>query len=91
MTPTPSINKVYAMIISEESRRSINSPILFDNPEGITLFSNTKGNSRLGHGGGRAGVSGNNYPGGGRGGSGTPNHYSDSYANRPRRSDVVCE
>ncbi|XP_025884808.1 uncharacterized protein [Solanum lycopersicum] len=47
MRPTPSINKAYAMIISEESRRSLSSSSYSSEiAEGTTLFSG-KGNSNI--------------------------------------------
>nr|XP_025883823.1 uncharacterized protein LOC112940259 [Solanum lycopersicum] len=82
MTPIPSINKAYAMILSEESRRSLTSSPSDENSEGMALFSST-----------HTGRNGSNYPGGGRGGPGSsPSHYSSgTYNNRSRRGDVICD
>ncbi|XP_059283708.1 uncharacterized protein LOC132037232 [Lycium ferocissimum] len=86
MIPTPSINKAYAMIMSEESRRSMFSPHVPEASEGIALF------------GGRGNISQvNNHTGSGRGnappgGGGPPEHYhSGNYTNRPRTNDRVCD
>lgn len=80
------------MILSEESKGSLNSTSGIENSGGIALFSNSKGISPSGqlHIGGR---NGDNYPGGRRGGSGPPpSHYlSGSYNSRPRKVYVIYD